>query len=53
MNRSLGTRARARTREWWLAAHQQFFARYLPTIGVDFSPDISMVFQRFEVLYTE
>ncbi|MGH9217015.1 MAG: hypothetical protein ACRDZS_12215 [Acidimicrobiales bacterium] len=39
-----------RTREWWLAAHQEFFRRYLPTIGVDFDSDVATVFERFEML---
>jgi len=42
-----------RTREWWLAAHQAFFRRYLPTIGADFDPDAATVFERFEVLFAE
>jgi uncharacterized protein YhfF len=42
-----------RTREWWLAAHQEFFRRYLPTIGVDFDPDVATVFERFDVLLAE
>jgi uncharacterized protein YhfF len=42
-----------RTREWWLAAHGDFFRRFLPTIGVDFDPEMSMVFERFDVLLVE
>jgi uncharacterized protein YhfF len=42
-----------RTRDWWLAAHHEFFRRYLPTIGVDFDPDMQLVFERFEVLFAE
>ncbi|MGH9286840.1 MAG: ASCH domain-containing protein [Acidimicrobiales bacterium] len=42
-----------RTREWWLSAHQEFFRRYLPTIGVEFDPDVATVFERFEVLFAE
>jgi uncharacterized protein YhfF len=42
-----------RTREWWLAAHQAFFRRYLPTIGANFDPDAATVFERFEVLFAE
>jgi uncharacterized protein YhfF len=42
-----------RTREWWLAAHQEFFRRYLPTIGVDFDPDVATVFERFDMLFAE
>jgi uncharacterized protein YhfF len=42
-----------RTREWWLAAHRRFFQRYLPTIGIEFEPDLATVFERFEVLFAE
>lgn len=42
-----------RTRGGWLAAHHEYFRRYLPTIGVDFDPDVATVFERFEVLYAE
>jgi uncharacterized protein YhfF len=42
-----------RTREWWLAAHEEFFRRYLPTIGVTFDPDMTTVFERFELLFAQ
>jgi len=42
-----------RTRAWWLDAHRAFFGRHLPTIGVDFDPDVTTVFERFEVLFAE
>jgi uncharacterized protein YhfF len=42
-----------RTRDCWLADHQEFFRRYLPTIGVDFDSEMATVFERFEVLFTE
>ena len=42
-----------RTRTAWLVAHHRFFRRYLPTIGVDFDPDMPTVFERFEVLFAE
>ena len=42
-----------RTRASWLAEHEVFFRRYLPTIGVDFDPEMPTVFERFEVVYTE
>lgn len=42
-----------RTREGWLAAHQEFFRRHLPAIGVGFDPSMATVFERFEVLFTE
>jgi uncharacterized protein YhfF len=42
-----------RTRAGWLADHERFFRRYLPTVGLAFSEDLPTVFQRFEVLYRE
>lgn len=42
-----------RTRASWLADHERFFRRYLPTIGVEFHPDMATVFERFEVLFSE
>jgi uncharacterized protein YhfF len=42
-----------RTRDWWLAAHERFFRRYLPTLGVEFDAEMMTIFERFEVLYTE
>lgn len=42
-----------RTRVAWLTEHVAFFERYLPTIGVEFSPQMPTVFQRFEVVYSE
>jgi uncharacterized protein YhfF len=42
-----------RTRAGWLDAHHEFFRRYLPSIGVDFDPDMRTVFERFEVLFAE
>lgn len=42
-----------RTREWWLAAHESFFRRYLPTVGVGFDPAMATVFERFEVLFAD
>jgi uncharacterized protein YhfF len=42
-----------RTRADWLAAHTDFFSRYLPTIGAEFSPDLPTVFERFEVLFAD
>jgi uncharacterized protein YhfF len=40
-----------RTRTWWLEAHERFFARYLPTIGVAFHPRLEVVFERFTVVW--
>jgi uncharacterized protein YhfF len=42
-----------RTREWWLAAHQEFFRRTFPPFGADFDPAVATVFERFEVLFAE
>lgn len=42
-----------RTRRMWLEDHEDFFERYLPSIGVAFEPDMPTVFERFEVLYSE
>lgn len=37
----------------WLEAHTTFFSRVLPTYGIEFTPDMATIFQRFEVLYQE
>ena len=42
-----------RTRESWLAAHQRFFGRHLPAIGIEYDPELPTVFERFDVIYTE
>jgi uncharacterized protein YhfF len=42
-----------RTRTSWLAVHHQFFQRWLPQVGIEFSPDMTTVFERFELLYDE
>lgn len=42
-----------RTRTSWLRAHHAFFERYLPTVGLEFSPDLPTVFERFELVATE
>jgi uncharacterized protein YhfF len=42
-----------RTRDGWLAAHERYFRRHLPTIGEAFDPDLPTVFERFEVVYAE
>ncbi|MGP8207506.1 MAG: ASCH domain-containing protein [Acidimicrobiales bacterium] len=42
-----------RTRAWWLAAHERFFRRCLPTIGVAFDPEMATMFERFEVVFVE
>lgn len=42
-----------RTRADWLDSHTRYFQRYLPTIGIEFTPDMDTVFERFEVLYKE
>jgi uncharacterized protein YhfF len=40
-----------RTREWWLDAHTRFFRRRCEALGVTFSPDLPVVFERFEVVW--
>lgn len=42
-----------RTRDSWLEAHTWYFSRTLARIGVEFHPDIPVVFERFEVRYQE
>jgi uncharacterized protein YhfF len=42
-----------RTLAYWINAHTRFFERVLPTLGIDFDPDMATVFQRFAVLYQE
>jgi uncharacterized protein YhfF len=42
-----------RTRRYWLDAHTEFFQRFLPTIGIEFDPDMATIFQRFDVPYQE
>ena len=41
-----------RTRASWLADHEEFFGRFLPS-GVEFDAEMATVFERFEVVYTE
>jgi uncharacterized protein YhfF len=42
-----------RTRDWWLDAHTRFFTRAYARLGLEFHPDIPVVFERFTVLYQE
>lgn len=42
-----------RTRVSWLADHHEFFERWLPEVGLVFSPDMPTVFERFDVVYVE
>jgi uncharacterized protein YhfF len=42
-----------RTRPDWLRGHEAYFRRVLPGLGVAFSDDLPMVFERFEVLYAQ
>lgn len=42
-----------RTRESWLDAHTWFFTRTYERLGLEFHPDIPVVFERFTVRYTE
>ena len=40
-----------RTREWWLAAHTEFFQRQAEREGFECTPDIETVFERFKVVW--
>jgi uncharacterized protein YhfF len=42
-----------RTREWWLDAHTWYFTRAFAGLGLEFHPDIAVVFERFAVRYCE
>ncbi len=42
-----------RTRASWLDAHHWFFSRSYTRLGLDFHPDIPVVFERFDVIYRE
>ena len=42
-----------RTRATWLADHEAYFRRELPSLGLEFDPEMATVFERFEVVYTE
>ena len=42
-----------RTRETWLADHTAFFTRQFAASGLEFHPDIPVVFERFELVYAE
>jgi len=40
-----------RTRAWWLDAHTRFFNRQCAAMGLTFSDDIGVVFERFELVW--
>ncbi len=42
-----------RSRDDWVRGHENFFRRYLPTIGHEFRDDLPVVFERFELAYHE
>jgi uncharacterized protein YhfF len=42
-----------RSLEYWLAEHTRFFQRTYAELGLPFGPDIPIVFERFEIAYTE
>jgi len=42
-----------RTRADWLRSHVAYFRRVLPGLGVGFQDDLPVVFERFDVVYTE
>jgi uncharacterized protein YhfF len=42
-----------RTRSWWLDAHTRFFTRECLALGLTFSDDIEVAFERFEVVWPQ
>lgn len=42
-----------RTRAWWIDAHTRYFVRAFTRMGLEFHPDILVVFERFTVCYQE
>jgi uncharacterized protein YhfF len=40
-----------RTRAWWLDAHTRFFSRQCTAMGLTFSGDTGVVFERFELVW--
>lgn len=42
-----------RTRSYWLDAHTRYFTRAYDRLGLEFHPDIAVVFERFAVRYSE
>ena len=51
MSSSLGTREGDDTREWWLTAHRQYFARRTAREGFDLEGNPLAVFDRFEIVW--
>jgi uncharacterized protein YhfF len=41
-----------RTLQWWRAAHERYFRRTLPAIGIEFDDGLECVFERFEIAWT-
>jgi uncharacterized protein YhfF len=42
-----------RSRAWWLDAHTRFFTRQCQALGVEFSEDLAVVFERFELVWPQ
>lgn len=42
-----------RTRACWLDSHTRYFRRRYESLGLEFSPDLAVVFERFSVVYVE
>ncbi|CAN5920990.1 ASCH domain-containing protein [soil metagenome] len=42
-----------RTLGWWRAVHEAYFRRTLPAVGREFTPDMPIVCERFELLYPQ
>ncbi len=41
-----------RSLAWWQEVHEAYFRRHLPTVGLEWDPDVLTVFERFEVVFT-
>ena len=42
-----------RSREYWLDAHTRVFKRRLRSLGLEFNTDIAVVFERFDLVYSQ
>lgn len=40
-----------RSLEWWWRAHHRYFSRRCAELGVSFSEDLPVVFERFELIW--
>ena len=42
-----------RSRDYWLDSHRTFFARMCDRLGIEFTDQLEVVFERFEVVWPE